>query len=306
MNELFPEGTIPIRDKPERYSRLESPIWTERKATLIRLYLELFVYVTHRGTYLDAFAGPQYPDKPDAWAAHLIWKSNPGRKRRRIDRFEFFEKEPSSVSALKEMVAATSEDGRKVEVTPGDCNVEIPRVLEERPIKNPAFCLLDQRSMECDWNLVETLAAHKSGHKIELFYFLMSAWKERTIAGLTKNPDSEIERWWGRNDVDLVKKASRERLKELFAGRLRDDLGYGHVHAFPIYDNVAAAGGGTVKYWMIHASDHPEAPRFMVRAYNKLACGYDPSLKQEDFGWSDEELRAELSEAPAWDGRLDD
>lgn len=48
----------------EKKFRERNPIWTGCKAKLIERYLFYFVQITFHGTYIDAFAGPQEPDKP--------------------------------------------------------------------------------------------------------------------------------------------------------------------------------------------------------------------------------------------------
>jgi len=45
-------------------------------------------------------------------------------------------------------------------------------------------------------------------------------------------------------------------------------LNYAHVFAFPILEKEDGSGGSTM-YYMIHASDHDEAPGLMWRAYNQ-------------------------------------
>jgi len=290
---LFPDTAIPKIQAAPIVARLAAAIWTTRKAWLIRLYLQLFVYVTNRGTYIDAFAGPQ--KTLDAWAARLIWEADPGPKRKRIDRFELFEISRRSLKQLKDMVSRTSENKRTVFITDGDANIELPKALAKRPITNPAFCLLDQRSTECSWDLVKAVALHKvEGHKIELFYFLMAGWKNRSLKNLKIDPDGDLLRWWGRDDFEIAIKADPNRLAELFCDRFRNELGYRFVQPFPIYGDPNDGSRGRLQYWMIHASDHEAATSFMVRAFNRLACGYDPNAKQEDFGWTDAELKAQL------------
>src|SRR5207244_8596439 len=91
-----------------------------------------------------------------------------------------------------------NEPRRVVRVYPGDFNKNIARVLEQNPIKpsEPAFCLLDQRTFECDWASVTLLAAHKrAGHKIEIFYFLPNSWLDRGVSGLGDR-DRTLKRWW--------------------------------------------------------------------------------------------------------------
>lgn len=62
------EGPLLPMELPERTETtpeprvkpLINPIWTENKAKLIERYLYYFVLVTHHGTYIDGFAGPQF------------------------------------------------------------------------------------------------------------------------------------------------------------------------------------------------------------------------------------------------------
>jgi hypothetical protein len=42
------------------------------------------------------------------------------------------------------------------------------------------------------------------------------------------------------------------------------DLGYRYAHAWPIFEKK---GGRRVMYYMVHATDHDEAPKLMTRAY---------------------------------------
>ncbi len=58
--------------RPVRY-----PVWTENKAMLIQRYLLYFAYITKHGNYIDGFAGPQEPDRPEMWAARLVIESRP-------------------------------------------------------------------------------------------------------------------------------------------------------------------------------------------------------------------------------------
>jgi hypothetical protein len=55
----------------ERKFKERNPIWTECKAKLIERYLFYFVQITHTGTYIDAFAGPQESDLHEMWAAKV-------------------------------------------------------------------------------------------------------------------------------------------------------------------------------------------------------------------------------------------
>src|SRR5262245_11196767 len=72
-------------------------IWTENKAKLIERYLYYFVLITKHGTYIDGFAGPQYADKVDSWAAKLVLESQP----RRLRHFYLYDKEKKQFLQLE-------------------------------------------------------------------------------------------------------------------------------------------------------------------------------------------------------------
>jgi three-Cys-motif partner protein len=270
---------------------LGAPVWTASKASIIKVYLELFVKVTFRGTYIDAFAGHQYEDHQAYWAAKLAWQGNPGPKRRRIDRFELFEKSAKSVANLRSMIKETPADGRVCFIHPGDCNIAVPKMLATRPVTGPAFCLLDQRTTQCTWDLVRTVSQHKAeGTKIELFYFLMASWKDRSLKNRSEKRDADLQAWWGRGDFECLFEAKHMVMQERFVERFQNELGYRYVRSYPIADRHAGCEGGAIHYYMIHASDHPEAPKFMMRSYNKVANGYNPNAVQPSLGWSGDDL----------------
>ena len=54
-----------------------NPVWTDNKARFIMLYLRYFVYITHHGTYIDGFAGPQADVKPIRGQRNSCWRANP-------------------------------------------------------------------------------------------------------------------------------------------------------------------------------------------------------------------------------------
>jgi hypothetical protein len=56
-----------------------------------------------------------------------------------------------------------------------------------------------------------------------------------------------------------------------FAERFANELGYEYVTPWPIRD-----GNGKVMYYLVHASDHPEDPKLMARAYRKVQARSSP------------------------------
>jgi three-Cys-motif partner protein len=249
----------------------------DNKARFIMLYLRYFVYITHHGTYIDGFAGPQAECDTDSWAAKLVLESRP----RWIRHVHLCDANKSQVKRLRELKAAqpkTDDLGREINrdihIHHGDFNREIDAILGSGEIgENEAtFCLLDQRTFECDWQTVEKLARYKkSGNKIELFYFLANGWLERALAG-QKDAD-KLARWWGRDDCTKLKGMSREERRDAIVNRLKADFEYESVKAYPIYKRE---GGGAIMYYMIHATDHPEGPMQMARAYRNTVRPVDP------------------------------
>jgi three-Cys-motif partner protein len=170
-------------------------------------------------------------------------------------------------AALQQMVAGIKRPKRhRIETRKGDFNQVVHEILRECSIteSTASFCLLDQRTFECEWNTVRTLATFKADtNKIELFYFLASGWLDRSFAGTTKNYD-QLDRWWGSKDWKHLRGMKGQTRAEFVAQRFKDELGYAHAYAWPIYER---GSGGRIMYHMIHATDHPEAPKLMNRAY---------------------------------------
>jgi len=243
--------------KPIRY-----PLWTENKARLIARYLYYFVLITKHGAYIDGFTGPQHPAIPESWAAKLVIESEP----KLLRDVWLCEKDPTRLALIHALVREQpSLPTRRINIVPGDFNANLPRILSSGRIREntAAFCLLDQQTFECHWSSLQALAEHKQTNKIELFYFLGTGWLPRAFSGVTRNTE-QVERWWGRADwAKLSSMKGRDRA-HLFVERFREELGYSHAYAWPIYKREL---GGPVMYHMIHATDHSEAPKIMARAY---------------------------------------
>jgi three-Cys-motif partner protein len=249
-------------------------------------YLRYFVFITKHGTYLDGFAGPQEECMTDCWAAKLVLESEP----RWMRHFHLCDEKKSQVALLEQLKAAqpaTASSGSKIardiRIYRGDFNAKVDEILSAGDIteKEATFCLLDQRTFECQWSTVEKLAGYKrSGHKIELFYFLANGWLERALSG-QKDLDV-LARWWGQDDWTELRKMSRDERRDALVLRVKRDLGYQSVKAWPIYERQ---NGGAVMYYMIHATDHPEAPTLMSRAYRHTVLPLEPieQLKLELF-----------------------
>lgn len=270
----------------EKKFKERNPIWTGCKAKLIERYLFYFVQITFHGTYIDAFAGPQEAEKPDMWAAKLVLESVP----RWLRNFFLFEAKDSQVQLLKKMIESQplpekkkKEPKRQIEIYAGDFNQNIATVLASHPIrdKEATFCLLDQRTFECDWASIQTLAGHKNGgNKIELFYFFPEGWLNRSISALKKGRDEKLEKWWGDASWNELLDSHGSIRAQYVCDRFKSEFNYKNVYPFPICERKDE--GGRVMYYMIHASDHDEAPKLMWRAYGK-ALDIKETPEQLDF-----------------------
>lgn len=281
---LFPDMPQNTPGKVKRYKRIAQPIWTNHKARFIQQYLRFFVQITKHGAYIDGFAGPQYFDKLDSWTAALVLESEP----KWLRRFFLCELNQPSVQALEKLVAEQpvprSKSGRKlprsVEVVPGDFNETVNTILSSGKItqKEATFCLLDQRTFECHWDTLVKLAQYKQApnNKIELLYFLGVGWLHRAFSGL-KNKEI-AEKWWGRSDWEALLSMSCWDISDLVRRRFEQELGYKFAAAYPIFDQEE---GNKVMYYMIHASDHDDAPALMVRAHAKAVRALPKEVQQE-------------------------
>lgn len=271
---LFDLGSLPTREKPILLKTADAPVWTENKAQLIQRYLRYFVFITKHGTYLDAFAAPQSPDHAStSCAAKLVLESEPKWFRH----FALFDMNESGLSYLQTFADKENNHKRTVKVIPGDCNKRLPEYLVANPVpeSEAAFCLLDQRTFECDWATVAAVANHKkSGNKIELFYFLAQGWLDRAIAAL-KDPETTLLKWWGNEDWQILAKKPCSERGRFLAKRLKKEFGYRYAYPFPIFERDGNSCG-KIMFWMVHASDHPEAPKLMNRAYRNVVAPMEP------------------------------
>lgn len=243
-------------------------MWTAHKARFIERYLYYFVLVTKHGTYIDGFAGPQQPDDVDMWTAKRVLESEP----RWLRRFYLFDLVSAQVARLRDLKQeqrppdrSKKESKRTIHVEQGDFNSLVRELLHSAPFsqREAVFCLLDQRTFECHWATLEALAHHRAtGYKIELLYFLPVGWLRRALAN--QQDPQVIRHWWGRDDWERLRQLHHSELRELVVRRIKEELGYRDVKGWPIY---ASPQERRTMYYLIHATDHPEAPLLMARAY---------------------------------------
>jgi len=215
------------------------------------------------------------------------------RPHRQLRQFFLCELSPNSVELLRELrdnqpARRGKEPERSIEIYPGDFNHTVEDVLSTGCITEQAatFCLLDQRTFECKWSTIEALARHKKkGNKIEIFYFMPEGWLARSIAA--QKDRRVISEWWGKEDWSDLRGVRGLDRAILFCQRFKNDFGYAYSHPWPIYEK--AVGGGRGMYFMIHSTDHPEAPKLMARAYKHAVGACEPA---EQIAIAIEELMA--------------
>lgn len=266
---------LPTAKRPPEvgFKPLSAPLWTENKSRLIEVYLRNFVLITKHGTYVDGFAAPQVAGRADrqaaknSCAAKRVLESRPQFLRR----FWLCDLDKRGVELLNEIRdESPTVKGRKIQVLHGDFNRLVDSILASGDIteKTATFCLLDQRTFECEWETVRKLAEHKKeGLKIEQFYFLGSSWLERAAGGLSTN-EVKAERWWGRKDWRGLIAMSRSARAEHFRQRFLQELGYTYCYVWPICEN--GDDDSRVMYHMIHATDHERASELMADAYQEV------------------------------------
>ncbi len=274
---LFDLSAYPIIEKELDFKPFEAPVWTENKAQLIQRYLRYFVYITKHGTYLDLFAGPQRPGCANSWAAQMVLANEP----RWLRNFALFEKDPKKIAHLEKLKRdQPQKPKRTILLHRGDMNTNLPSYLKKHPVTEACFCLIDQHTFECHWSTVTALASHKpNGNKIEIFYFLAQGWLDRAIAAL-KNRDVALSRWWGNDDWKILRQKPVADRGRMLADRFKNELGYKYSLPYPIFERDQG-GAGKIMFWMIHASDHPEAPKLMVRAYRNVVAPLEPMKQLE-------------------------
>ena len=276
---LFDPGPATLQEIGTK--ALQRPVWSENKADLITKYLRYFVFITRHGTYLDAFAGPQTDRSKQAWTAQSVIASEP----KWLRNFYLFDESHSQIARLRQL--ADDNCDRNIQLYHGDSNQMLPSVLPTGSIgqREATFCLLDQRTFECEWALCRHIAKLRPGPtKVEQFYFLANSWLPRALAAIsTPEGEQKVISWLGHDDwQSFAKRRPSDRVDE-FVHKFKKELGYRSAKAWPIFERDA--GAGAVMYYMVHATDHEEAPKLMYRAYNRAVDPPEPVEQLElDLG----------------------
>lgn len=251
---------------PNPIHQSADPVWTAHKAKLIAFYLYSFVQITKHGCYIDGFAGPKNPELEESWSAELVLRT------KMLRNFFLNDMDAAQFARLVDLQEEQTEERRgQIVLSNSDFNIAIDGILGSGIIKDSmaTFCLVDQFGAECHWSTVEKLARHKSdgSRKIEIFYFFMTGWLHRTLVSTTRNT-AKLDAWWGSERWrDLTTISGDAGVKDMTL-RFRDELGYRHASAWPLFGKMQ--GQGREMFHMIHASDHPRAPQLMNDAWHKV------------------------------------
>ena len=260
FDDLRPAKPRPRPQKPP--VDIGAPLWTVDKSRLIDEYIHHFLMVTKHGVYLDLFAGPQYESDTENWSVRRVLERR--TEGPSIRHYAVCDSNPDQVRRLQDL--GRTQDSFRVYA--GDANVLVPQMLRESPIteKTACFCLIDQRTFECHWTTLEAVARYKrEGYKIELFYFLAQGWIDRAWASTKR--EGRLAAWWGNEEYERFRALSSIDRARALCSRFRNELGYAYSDPFAIHEK---GEGSRTMYYMIHASDHPEACRLMSRAYRRV------------------------------------
>ncbi len=261
---LFPElGEGGKLRKPPAVKPMEGHLWTASKSKLIDEYIHRFLLVTKHGAYLDLFAGPKGEQFNDDWSVkRVLERRSPNNPALRY--YGLCDANPKQLTHLESLAKQHADSGHKIKIYRGDANVQIDRMLSDLP-EMATFCLIDQRTLECTWDTVRKVAAHKQRYKIEVFYFLAQAWMDR--AWKSTNDKGHLRQFWGRDDYETFIQLESVQRAQAFCRRFSQELAYAHVHPYSIHEK---GSDSKTMYYMIHASDHPRAPVFMSEAYARV------------------------------------
>ncbi len=241
------------------------PQQTDSKSKLIADYISKFQLITKGGLYIDGFAAPQSRDHEEAWTARRVLEVQPPRLRT----FWLCDSDDGGARQLGRLKSIHHRHPRwrRVFVYHADFNVAVKSILQsDRLTRNAAiFALLDQRNTECHWDTVKALAAREGRTKIELLYFLGTSWIHRSLTQSHRPARlSQIDLWWGGPDWRALAGLKQFEIVARVADRFAGELGYKYVNPYPIFQSL---DGNRALFHLIHASDHPDAPKLMARAF---------------------------------------
>jgi three-Cys-motif partner protein len=251
--------------------------WTIHKLEVLRVYLTQYRKVAGNGSYLDGFAGQgritvDGVERPGSAAIALQSGA--------FKTLRFYEKQRKAAQLDRWLDSfAASNQRRRCQVVPGDCNKKIVEDLHEElvPRAKPCLAVLDPDSTQLNWSTVVALANYKADCtppktcKIELWILLNSYQVLMRLMPHDGPPNARVlNRWLGGETGwrDLYERGEGPGMYAYrYCQRLVSELGYGLAVPLLIRDPKTRRP----QYHMIHASDHRAAHEFMRWAGNHAA-----------------------------------
>jgi len=120
-----------------------------------------------------------------------------------------------------------------------------------------------------DKGIIECLMVRTA--KVILYF----AQHKESLGKVTAVKDERLLRdWWGRHDWQRVREMPLTQVKDEFVDRFKSELLYRSAKPWPILDY-----NGRDMYYMIHATDYPDAPGLMHRAYAEAVQPVEPAVQ---------------------------
>lgn len=261
--------------------------WSRIKLEALADYLSAFTQASKtagRTLYLDLFAGA--PDNFERGtgdvilgSGHRALSTSPA-----FDRVVLCEHQPRTAESLRQTLEAAYPN-RDLVVLPGDCNVEIPKHLENYNYGwrrgAAVFAMIDQYSAEITWDTLRYLAnwrRNTRGFKVELWLYFGHALLPRGLRFTGSEPDpvyaQRVDRmfgtpqwrelWFARRDEALNAEQFRAELVNLMRWRLEKELGY--VTTIPLeFTNTT----GHPIYTVIFATSNSTGDKIMSSVFAK-------------------------------------
>lgn len=273
--------------------------WTRGKLDILERYLDAFTTATKNKVderiYLDAFAGraenrDRRTDEPIQGSARIaLGIDNPP-----FTRLRFFEK-PANAAKLDAALRADFPD-RDFRVDGGDCNVLIPRALDELSGLSwaPTFAFIDPNGMEAEWSTLQAIADFRRERKTkaELWLLFAAPMFQRVLRvdeSQTRDVDTEaIDRMFGcrewreiyqaKLDHEIQAAEARDAYLNVMRWRIEKVLGYRWTHPLDVRNEA-----GIPIYFMIFATDHAAGTKIMSDLYAQAASEF-PAMR-EDARW---------------------
>lgn len=274
--------------------------WTQIKLEALEDYLSAFTKASQRarGTvYLDLFAGA-FSNKDRLTGAPIM--GSPYRALSVTPLFSKvygFELQEKTAKQLEAKLCREFPD-RDIAVTPGDCNLTTPQVLNSMDAywrKKPTFAMIDQFMAEVHWDTIRALARHRlrsapNGplRKTELWLYFGDSFIPRGLGvktpGEAEAIAARVDRMYGnakwrhikqaRDDDVITGKTLRAELVNLMRWQLETELGY----AVTVPLEFINERGGKL-YTVIFATDHPVGEKVMRHIFKASTGALDRMVK---------------------------